>query len=336
LDTSTLLKVFGFVEPKIVTVAEEGNIGEYLITPLKEGFGTTVGNSLRRTLLSSLPGAAITEVKIDGVSHEFSTIKGVREDVLELTLNLKKIRIQIFEGESATLTLQAKGVKTIKASDFKAPSSVSIVNPDTVIMHLTDDKAAVNAECKVERGVKFLIHQNAEAKKKDIGTVPIDAIFSPVLNVEYSVTPTRVGKATNYDELRIKITTDGTIKPKDALVDSAKIINAYARLLANEDNFDLPVVEAETRPVIQDEAKHTVTLEDLNLSTRTRNSLAKNNITSIEQILNMDEEELLRLKNFGQKALSEIREELEAHGITNSNGIGGEEALVNPEELDIL
>lgn len=338
MDTSNLLRIFGFVEPKITTVFEKGNVGEYLVTPLKEGFGTTVGNALRRALLSSLPGAAITEVTIDGVSHEFSTIKGVREDVLEITLNLKKVRLQLFEGDSAVITLDAKGVKTLKAKDFKCPSSVKIINPDETILHLTDKKASIHVECKVERGIKFLIPRSSETKKKNIGTLPVDAIFTPILNVEYYVQPTRVGKATNYDELKIKITTDGTIAPKQALLDAAKIILAYFRLIASEDKFDLPIVEE--KPTTLETASEEVTLEDLNLSTRTRNSLKRNNIKSIAQILAMKEEELLRLKNFGQKALAEIKQELSHHGIVLKKKTGHEELdeslLINPEELDIL
>lgn len=338
MDTSTLLTIFGFVEPKINTIAEKGTVGEYQITPLKEGFGTTVGNSLRRTLLSSLPGAAITELHLDGVSHEFSTLPGVREDILEITLNLKKIRLQLFEGDSAVLTLDAKGVKTVQAKDLKCPANVKIINPDEILLHLTEKKAKIHAECTVERGTKFLVRKSSEAKKKDITTVLVDSIFTPILNVEYHVSPTRVGKATNYDELRIKITTDGTIAPKQALLDSAKILTSYFRLIASEDKFDLP--EIEKKPAMSEAKTAAIMLEDLNLSTRTKNSLKRNNITSIEQILGMREEQLLRLKNFGQKALIEIKEELASHGISLEKeppiSVKREDILVDPEELDII
>lgn len=343
LDTETLFQVFGFIEPQIATVSEDGNTGTYTISPLHEGFGSTVGNALRRALLSSLPGAAITELKLDGASHEYETVEGIREDVLDITLNLKQVRLKLHEGEKATITLDVKGEKLVTAGDFTCPSQVEVMNPDLEIFHVSGTKKPIHLECTVERGIKFLVHTSLDAKQKNLGVIPIDAIFSPVVAVTHQVQPTRVGKATNYDELTVTIETDGSISPKDALLSAAKLCTAYFQLIAQEQNFDIRAIKT-TTPAAASKSEtnkgKTITIDDLDIATRSKNSLAKHNVTSMDALLALSANDLLSFKNFGKKALDELNDALEKVGLPRKEedtvGDNAEEALVNPEEVDTI
>jgi len=313
------------IEPKIKTVEETASRGVYSIAPLLEGFGATIGNALRRVLLSSLPGAAVTKIKIDGVSHEFSTLPGVKEDMLTIMLNIKKLNLQLFEKDSEVITLEVKGSKTVTAADFKCSSSVTIANKDLHLATLTTDKAKLKIECTVEKGRKFTIVDNP--KPEIVGDVPVDALFSPIIRVGYTVRPTRVDKVTNYDELNIEIVTNGTIAPKTSLLEASSILLNYFSYLADGKKFDFKK-EVTEEPIIEPVVDEKVTLEDLTLSTRTRNSLKRNSIGSIEQLLEYTDDELLSLKNFGQKALVEIKEQLAEKGIIDPASV----PKISPED----
>ena len=307
------------IEPKIKTLEEDAVRGVYAIAPLLEGFGATIGNALRRVLLSSLSGAAITKIKVEGVTHEFTTLPGVKEDILTIILNIKQINVQLFEKDSEVITLDVKGERKVKAGDIKCPSNVVIVNPDLHLTTLTTDKAKLHIEFTVEKGRKFSIVDNP--KPEMIGDIPIDAIYSPIVRVGYTVRPTRVDKVTNYDELHIEVITNGTIAPRPALLEASSILLNYFSYLADGKKFDFKpaVVEEEIQEQPKQEEK--VSLEDLTLSTRTRNSLKRNSIGSIEQLLTYTDDELLSLKNFGHKALVEIKEQLVEKGILDQSSI---------------
>lgn len=209
---------------KIKKISEKDNVGVFEIEALYAGYGLTIGNALRRALLSSLPGAVITQVKIKGVKHEFSTIPGVLEDIIELTLNLKKIRFKVFTNEPQILTLKAKGEGEIKASDIKINSNVEIISPDIHIATITEKKTELEMELTVERGLGYLPAESRQKEKSAIGTINLDAYFSPIRNVSYSVENMRVGERTDYNRLRITIQTDGSITPSAALRKASKIL----------------------------------------------------------------------------------------------------------------
>ncbi len=218
-------------EPKIIFEDKKNNIAVFEISELYRGYGTTIGNALRRVLLSSLPGAAITSIKIDGVSHEFSTINGVMEDVIEIILNLKKIRFKLFSDKPQVLTLKAKGKGEVKAGDIKENADIKIANPDQLIATLTSEKAKLNMELTVERGTGYETVEERKKGKSPIGTIFIDAIFSPVRKVNYEVENMRVGDKTDFNKVKISIETDGTITPKEALVSAAKILNEHFEII---------------------------------------------------------------------------------------------------------
>jgi DNA-directed RNA polymerase, alpha subunit, bacterial and chloroplast-type len=305
--------VLDIAMPKIEVVQAAENYGRFKIEPLDQGYGHTLGNALRRVLLSSIPGAAITRIKIDGVFHEFSTITGVKEDVTEIVLNIKGIRLRSYAERPMKMLLSRRGPGIVRASDIDAPSNVEIVNPEHYICTLDNDQARLEIELTVERG-----HGYAPADQRDplpIGEIPVDAIFTPVPKVNYIVENTRIGQATDFDRLILEIWTDGTVKPGDALSHAAQILVQYSQTIAD---FNRLTTEQEPQTVergltIPADIYETP-IEDLDLSTRTYNCLKRADITKVGQVLQMEEKELLSVRNLGQKSMEEIRDRLIERG----------------------
>lgn len=294
---------------KVKSDKESGNYAQVTVEPLEAGFGHTLGNSIRRVLLTSLPGSAVTTVKIDGVAHRFSTIEGVLEDVIEIILNIKKVRLNI-HSEKVKLTLKASGKKEIKAKDFEIEGDAEIVNPDEHIATLTDAKSKLNMEMQAEQGKGYSTSE--ERKSNELGVIAVDALFSPVVAANYAVEPTRVGRRTDFDKLILDITTDGTISPLDA-------VNVAARILA--DSFrkvyePVPEEEVEDGESKISEEVLKLTIEELDLPVRITNALKAIEINSIEDLINTPRSQLLKAKNLGAKSISLISEKLAERGLT--------------------
>ncbi len=308
-------------KPKIVS--EEKFSGIYEIDGLYPGYGNTLGNSLRRIILSSLPGAAISSVKIEGVDHEFSTIKGVKEDVINILLNLKQIRIKLVGAESITLSLKAKGEGVVTAKDIKTVGQVEILNPDQVIATITDKSGEINMEMTVELGLGFITKDVREKNKVDIGTISLDTIFSPIRRVNYEVENMRVGDRTDFNRLRISIETDGTITPKEALEKSISImISQLKAIVGFKEEDELPIQnnprteDVEDEMMTPDDELLKTRIENLNLSVRTLNALSNANIRTIGGLVRKKESDILEIPGMGQKGLSEIKKVLQEQGIS--------------------
>lgn len=305
-------------------ISEDGVKGIYEIEGLYPGYGHTLGNSLRRIILSSLLGAAITTIKIDGVPHEFSTIDGIKEDVIAILLNLKKVRFKLATMEQQTATISIKGVKNITAGDIKVPGQVEVLNPELLIATLTDKNASLSAEITIAKGFGYVpkeVHQN---EKVDVGTIAVDAIFTPIRRVNYEVDNMRVGDRTDYNRLRITIETDGTITPRRALEASIEImINQLKSVIG----FKEEVAKEEVLVSEENEGKSTAKdsvdneflktrIEHLNLSARTANALSHASIRTVGGLARKTEEDLLEVDGLGDKGIQEIKRVLQGHGIT--------------------
>jgi DNA-directed RNA polymerase subunit alpha len=312
-------------------VLEEANKGVFEIDGLVPGYGYTLGNSLRRIILSSLEGAAVTAVKIDGVSHEFSTIDGIKEDVITILLNLKNIRFGLATDEPATVVLSAKGPKMVTAADITANGAVSVANPEQYICEITG-KVGLNIELTIERGLGFVSRDAHHKQKADIGTIFLDAIFSPIRRVSYDVEEMRVGDKTNFNRLRMTIETDGTLSPRTALessvrtmidqlaaivsVDSGEVIAAVQASVAAKAPVAEMVSEEESAPAGSDEDGVDVTdvlknrIDSIGLSTRTLNALSAANIRTVGGIARKHVTDLLEIDGIGDKGITEIREAL--------------------------
>ncbi len=284
-------------------------LGIFVVSPLPKGFGHTLGNTLRRVLLSSLPGAAISQVKFEGVSHQFSTIPGVKEDVVDLTLNLKQVRLKIEGERPVALTISQKGPGKVTAGDIAAPAGVEIVNKDLHLATLADKKASLSAELVAEPGRGYVSCEERETK---IGVIPLDCIFAPVLNVSYKVEPTRVGQVSDYDQLTIEITTDKTIKPLEALVEASTILIRFFDRLGLGDKAKRPSVNKATTSA---KTTRKVGLDELDIPLRILNSIKKAKISSANELAQRNHEELLAVKNIGEKAAKEIEKALEKEGL---------------------
>lgn len=281
--------------------------GIFVITPLPRGFGYTLGNTLRRVLLSSLPGAAISQVKFEGIPHQFSTIPGVKEDVVDLTLNLKQVRLKIEDDQPVALTLSAKGPGEVTAGDIEVPAGVEIVNKDLHLATLADKKAKIEAELVAEPGHGYAPCEERETR---IGIIPLDCVFSPILNVSYKVGPMRVGQVSDYDQLTIEITTDKTIKPLEALVEASKILTSFFDRIGLGDKAKR-APKKETKP----RTTRKVSIEELEIPLRILNSLKKAKISSANELAQKSHEELLAVKNIGEKAAKEIEKALKKEGL---------------------
>lgn len=311
--------------PKPKVILEKGNRGVFEIENLYPGYGQTIGNSLRRVLLSSLSGAAITTVKIEGVEHEFSTIEGVLEDVVEIMLNLKQMRFKLTEQGPFTATLSEKGEKVVTGKDFKVPSQVEIVTPDLPIATLTSKNSKLNMEVLIESGLGYVPAEVHSKEKVEIGTIALDAVFTPVRHVNYEVENMRVGDRTDYNRLRIHIETDGTITPYEAFERAANIlIEQFQALVGQKDiekNKGAVLKAKEKYPIQKEEDKKQredltkLKLDELDISSRTVNILREANIKTVGGLIRKKEETLRGIGGLGDKAIEEIKKGLEKIGL---------------------
>ena len=307
-------------KPKVECVerSEDGTYARFEVEPLERGYGITLGNSIRRVLLSSLPGSAATSVKIDGVLHEFSTIPGVKEDVTEIILNIKKLITIVYSEVPKTVYIDATGAGEVLAGDIKCDSEVEIINKDLHIATL-DDNAKLYMEITLANGRGYVsAEKNKENMQSIIGVIPVDSIYSPICKVNYNVTNTRVGQVTDYDKLSLELWSDGTITPEEALSLSAKILNDHMSLfidLTDEIKHKEIMVEKE------DNKKDKVlelTIEELDLSVRSFNCLKRAGITTVEDLVNKSEGEMMKVRNLGRKSLEEVIAKLAALGLVFS------------------
>ncbi|MFA6397298.1 MAG: DNA-directed RNA polymerase subunit alpha [Candidatus Paceibacterota bacterium] len=314
-------------KPRVVL--EEETKGVFEIDNLYPGYGHTLGNSLRRIILSSLPGAAVTSIKIDGVGHEFSTIEGVKEDVIMILLNLKKVRFKMTTDEPQKVSLSVKGTNIITAGDIKTVGQVEILNKDLYLAEITDKKGELNIEMTIEKGLGFVQREDIQKGKVDIGTIALDAIFTPIRRVSYEVENMRVGDKTNHNRLKILIETDGTISPREALQKSIEIMIFQLKAI-----FDFKEPEIEERKEIKSEHKEKkmddekeeesedltdvmkTRIDTLNLSTRTLNALTQANIRTVGGVARKKKEDLLEIEGIGEKGIQEIKKLLSNYGIT--------------------
>ena len=279
---------------------EKPGFGKFSIEPLDQGYGQTLGNSLRRVLLASLSGSAISSVKIAGVKHQFSTLEGMKEDVVEFIMNLKKVRLTVESNEPVKMTINKKGPGEVVAGDIDVPSGVTIVNPDLVLANLADKKASLEVELTADRGFGYV---SADEKHfNEIGVMPIDSLYSPVTRVNYRVEATRVGRMTNLDRLVMEIWTDGTIAPSDALKSAAKILVSYFMQVVEPKSQGTTESVAVT-PTISDEVLK-MRIEELDIPTRIVNALANGGIETIGQLLGTQPADLMKIKNLGIKSLA--------------------------------
>ena len=320
------------VIPKITCTEIKGNYGRFSAEPLEKGFGVTLGNSLRRVLLSYLPGAAVTGVMIDGIQHEFSTIPHVKEDVTELVLNIKELRLVPLSGQPGKLILEAEGSKSIYAGDIRPSTNLDIANPDLYLATLDSPDARIYVELDVEIGEGYRLASSSD--NMPIGVIPIDAIFTPVRKVNYTVEPTHVGQVTSRERLFLEIWTDGTISPSEAFTRSATIL--VEQLNAFVEYAEVSRVGEEEQAVRSSvsEDVYNMPITNLNLSVRTMNCLRRGNIETVGQILSK-KDELLALRNFGQKSKQEIEERLQEKGISMKTQ-AEEEAAAAPEEKTVV
>jgi DNA-directed RNA polymerase subunit alpha len=303
------------VMPKIEREAVARNYGRFVISPLESGYGITIGNALRRILLSSLDGAAVTSIRITDVSHEFSDIPGVREDVLQVMLNIKQLRMILHEGESSRLRLEVQGEGVVTAADILAPAEVEVVNPELYLFTVDDDKARLEIEMTVGTGRGY--SPSDERGRLPIGELPTDAIYTPVRRVHFEVGRARVGQDTSYDRLMIEIWTDGTVKPEQALSRSAQILMTHLRDIAGVTEESLMAATAKEEAPKKASEMYEIPIENLDLSVRVFNSLKRTGITTIGEVLDMLEkgpEAMLSIRNFGEKSLDELKERLREKG----------------------
>ncbi|MEK7176729.1 MAG: DNA-directed RNA polymerase subunit alpha [Patescibacteria group bacterium] len=308
-------------KPRVIS--EDGESGIFEIEGLYPGYGHTLGNSLRRIILSSLPGVAITSVKIAGVSHEFSVLDGVKEDVVTILLNLKKIRMGFTTDEPQTLYLKAKGEKVVKASDLEIPGQVEIFTPDEVIATLTSKSASLEMEVKAEKGLGFMPKEMIEKSRVDIGTIALDGIFTPIRRASYEVENMRVGDRTDFNKLRISIETDGTVTPSAALTSAIEImINQLKAVVGFKE--EEPVVQEKGVKESKEEASTTevdpevlkTRVESLGISIRTQHALSLANIRTVGGLARKKEKDLLDIAGLGNKGIQEIKKALGEFGIT--------------------
>ncbi|AIK38482.1 DNA-directed RNA polymerase subunit alpha [Bacillus pseudomycoides] len=303
-------------KPKIETVElnEDAKYGKFVIEPLERGYGTTLGNSLRRILLSSLPGAAVTAIQIDGVLHEFSTVEGVVEDVTTIILNLKKLALKIYSEEEKTLEIDVQGEGIVTAADITHDSDVEILNPDLYIATLAKD-AHFRVRLTAKRGRGYTPADANKSEDQPIGVIPIDSIYTPVSRVTYQVEKTRVGQVANYDKLTLDVWTDGSIGPKEAISLGAKILtehlNIFVGLTDEAQNAEIMVEKEED----QKEKVLEMTIEELDLSVRSYNCLKRAGINTVQELANKTEEDMMKVRNLGRKSLEEVKHKLEELGL---------------------
>lgn len=304
-------------KPKIETadMKADGTYGKFVVEPLERGFGTTLGNSLRRVLLSSLPGVAVTSIKIDGVQHEFSTIPGVKEDVTEIVLNIKGLTAKIHGEAPKTVYIQADGECEITAGDIKVDSEVEVLNKEMHIATLGQD-AKLYMEITLDKGRGYIsAERNKQSMQPIIGVIPVDSIYTPVVKVNYAVEPTRVGNSIDFDKLTLEVWTDGTVSAKEAVSLAAKILNEHLELFG-----ELSDMSFESGIMVEKDDKGKekaleMTIEELDLSVRSFNCLKRAGINTVEDLIGKTEEEMMRVKNLGRKSLEEVIGKLSSLGL---------------------
>ncbi len=309
--------------------------GLFVVEPFERGFGTTIGNGLRRVLLSSIEGTAVTSVKIDGVVHEYSTIPGVLEDITHLVLNLKKLRVRMHTDAPTTLRLDVQQKGDVTASLIEADQNVEVINPDLKICTLTDD-VRFYAEIQVRKGRGYVTAEDNVTEEMEVGTIPVDSIFSPVYRVKYAIENTRVGKFTNYDKLVLEIWTDGTVSPEMALVEASKIYRKHLNPFVQyfELKEDLAIEGGGLAPEGDEPAKRkeleellSKSVDILDLSVRAKNCLDSENIQTLRDLVQLNEAEILKFRNFGKTSLKEVKQKVSALGLTL--GMSVEDSLTN-------
>lgn len=301
-----------------VEISEDHRYGKFVVEPLERGYGTTLGNSLRRILLSSLPGAAATSVKIDGVLHEMSTIPGVKEDVTEIILNIKKLAVKLHCDEPKTVLIEASGAGEVKASDIKIDSDVEIINGDLHIATLNED-AKLYMEITLDKGRGYVSSdRNKEKCQNIIGLIPVDSIYTPVQKFNYTVENTRVGQITDYDMLTIELWTNGTIEPDDAVSLGAKIMSEHLKLFIDlSDNAKTAEIMVEKEEIKKEKVLE-MTIEELDLSVRSYNCLKRAGINTVEDLTRKTEDDMMKVRNLGRKSLDEVINKLASLDLTLS------------------
>ena len=294
--------------------SEDSNYGKFVVEPLERGYGTTLGNSLRRILLSSLPGVAVTSIKIDGVLHEFSTIPGVKEDVTEIILNLKKLAIRLNNENEKRVLINAVGPKEVTAADILSDADVEIFNPDLHIATL-DENATLVMEINMARGRGYALAETNKDENTPISVIPTDSIYTPVRKCNYTVENTRVGQVTDYDRLVLEIWTDGSISPSEGVSIGAKImqehLNLFVELTDSAEGMEIMVEKEEN----QKEKALEMTIEELELSVRSFNCLKRAAINTVEELTHKSEEDMMKVRNLGKKSLDEVKHKLEELGL---------------------
>ena len=306
-------------KPRIETeeLTEDGKHGRFVVEPLERGFGNTLGNSLRRVLLSSLEGCAVTSIKIDGVLHEFSTIPGVKEDVTEIVLNMKSVVAKLYETSPKVVEISAQGPCVVTAGDIKCDSEVEILNPEQHIATLGED-AKLNMEITIDKGRGYIPAERNKliSGNNVIGVLPIDSIYTPVLKVNYTVDNTRVGQITDYDKLTLDVWTNGVINAQEAVSLAAKVLTEHLNLFVNLSD---KASSAEVMVEKDDKGKEKIlemTIEDLDLSVRSFNCLKRAGINTVEQLINKSEEDMMKVRNLGRKSLEEVIQKLNSLGFS--------------------
>jgi DNA-directed RNA polymerase subunit alpha len=323
------LAVNSLITPKIESTAMSQKYGRFVIGPLERGYGTTLGNALRRVLLSSLPGSAITSIRVSDVPHEFSAIPHVREDMMQLILNIKQLRLTLHGVESSRLRLEVHGAGTVTAADLMVPADVEVVNPDLYLLTVDSDEAFLEIEMTAETGRGY--SPSEDRTRLPIGELPIDALFTPVSRVTYDVDKARHGQSADFDRLTIEIWTDGTVKPEDALSQASQILVHQFRPFAGiSEETLLPVVVEEEEESIPDEIYDTP-IEHLDLSVRVFNSLKRTGITKVGEMLEMldrGDETMLAIRNFGEKSLDELKDQLRSKGFLLGDSAGNQAEVI--------
>jgi len=296
-----------------VEVGQNNCYGKFVVEPLERGFGHTLGNSLRRVLLSSLPGVAVSSVHIEGVQHEFSTVPGVKEDVTEIILNLKGLAVKMFTDNPKQVIVDVKGPCVLTAGDIKVDDEVEIINPEMHIATLNED-AHLQMQLMLEKGRGYVSADKNKNASMPIGVIPMDSIFTPIRKVNYTVEDTRVGQITDYDKLTLEIWTNGTLKPEEAISGAAKILSEHLSLFVSLTDQVMPVsmVQPEDNKL---EKTLEMTIEELDLSVRAYNCLKRAGINSVAELVQRNQEDMMKVRNLGRKSLEEVEQKLEALGL---------------------
>ena len=314
------MEKFEFADFKIEELVEDKNYGKFVIEPLERGFGTTLGNALRRVLLSSLPGAAVYSVKIEGSLHEYQAIPGIKEDITTITLNLKDLILQISDEEEHSLRIKKNSGGPVTAADIECPTEVEIINKDLVIANLEDD-GKLDMELMVKNGRGYVsADENKiifQGSTQGMGTIYTDSIYTPIERVSYHVDPTRVGQNAKYDELSLEVFTNGSITPQESIALAAKILVDHFNLLTKVDEITEDMESVISEPEVEEESKiASMMLEDLDLSVRSYNCLKRASIQTVEELVDKTEEDLMKVRNLGKKSFKEVKDKVEELGLS--------------------